>query len=312
MGSYRTSRVGEAYYDILTVYAADGQTPVSGEAPGAFTVSFTLDGVVTAVAYSLAEIGATGDYLVTVPSGFPTKGLWAVTVAVAYNGSTWRSYVEVRTYDVDSLYIIVAGGAGVETVNLTVQDSANGNVPIPDILINVYDVTGVTLVTFGRTDVSGLRTFLLDAGSYVLRLYKPGVSCVDTPLVVADTGGVTPQDFTVSCESIIIAPPAAPTLCRLYADFTTQDGLPFFQFKLQVENLFDPESSSGLGVIEAVRSYETDNSGHVEFDIVRGARVRVAFVTTPLTREFVVPDKPVESLLTVFGAATDAFQVVKR
>jgi len=45
---------------------------------------------------------------------------------------------------------------------------------------------------------------------------------------------------------------------------------------------------------------------------VRGSRVKVAFITTPLTREFVVPDKPVESLLTVFGAATDAFQVVTR
>ena len=276
-------------------------------------MTFTVDGVVAAPAFAIAEIGATGDYVLTVPGGFPTKGLWAVTVVVAYNASTWRSHVEVRTYDIDDVYgIVVSGGSGVETVTFSVQDTANGNIPVPDILINAYNAAGTVLVTFGRTDVNGDLVLLLDAGDYLLRLYKPGVSSSDTPITVADTGGITPQAFTVSVEAVQVAPPASPVLCRMYADFITMDGLPFFQFKLRVENLYDPEASSGMAMSEAVRDYETDANGHVEFDIVRGTRIRVAFVTTPLTREFLVPDKPVESLLTVFGAASDAFQVVKR
>jgi len=314
MSTYRTSKVGEAFCDVLTVFDFDGVSTVSGQTTGDFTLRFSKNSVpMPGVAYTIQELGTTGDYVVDVPAGFPSVGLWVVTVVVAYNGSTWRSAVEVRVRDIDGVYdVIVAGGSGVETVNLTVEDGANGNVPIPDILVNIYDATGVTLVTFGRTDASGGLQVLLDGGSYVLRLYKPGVSCDETTVVVANTGGVTAQAVTVVCASILIAPPAAPTLCRMYADFVTQDGLPFFQFKLQVENLFDPANPSGLAVIESVRGYSTDSNGHVEFDIVRGSRIRVAFVTTPLTREFVVPDKPVESLLTVFGAATDAFQVVKR
>lgn len=314
MSTYRTSKIGEAFYSVFTVFDFDGVSTVSGQVPGDFTVRFSLnDAPITGIVFSVVEIGTTGDYAVVVPGGFPTRGLWAVTTVVAYNGSTWRDEVEVRVHDIDDVYdVLVAGGSGVEQVTLTVVDTANGNIPIPDALINVYDDTGVVLVTFQRTDTSGQATVLLDPDSYIVRVYKPGVSCDDDIIVVADTGGLTPQAFQIDCASILVAPPSTPQLCRLYADFITQDGLPFQQFKLKVENLYDPESTSGLAVIEAVRQYETDANGHVEFDVVRGTRVRVAFVTTPLTREFVVPDKPVESLLTVFGAATDAFQIVKR
>ncbi len=314
MSTYRTSKVDERFYSLFTVFDFDLVSTVSGQLPGDFTVRFSKDDTPqTGITYSISEISTTGDYVVIVPDGFPSKGLWAVTIEVAYNGSTWRDEVEVRAHDIDDVYdIIIAGGSGVETVNLTVVDITNGSIPVPDALIQVYDDTGAVLVTFQRTDTSGEAVVLLDADVYEIRVYKPGVSHVPELITVIDTGGSTPQDFTIEVESVLVAPPPSPVLCRLYADFITQDGLPFAQFKLQVENLFDPESSAGLAVIERVRTYETDDSGHVEFDIVRGTRVRVAFVTSPLTREFVVPDKPVESLLTVFGAATDAFQVVKR
>lgn len=314
MSTYRTAKVDEAFYSILTVFDADGTSTVSGQTPADFTVRFSFNGApVASPAFGIAEIGASGDYVITLPDGFPSVGLWVISAEVAYNGATWRDEVEVRQYDIDDVYaVIVAGGTGVETVNLTVVDTANGNIPVPDAKIQIYDDTGTVLVTFQRTDTSGEATVSLDADTYQIRVFKPGVSHTPELIVVADTGGVTPQDFTIEVESVLVAPPASPQLCRLYADFITQDGLPFEKFKLQVENLYDPESSAGLAMMERVRSYETDASGHVEFDLVRGIRVRVAFVTSPLTREFVVPDKPVESLLTVFGAATDAFQVVKR
>jgi hypothetical protein len=314
MSTYRTSKVGEAFYSVFTVFDFDLESTVSGQVPGDFTVRFSLnDTPPTGITFSVAEIGTTGDYVVIVPGGFPSKGLWAVSVVVAYNGSTWRDEVEVRAHDIDDVYdIIMAGGSGVETVNLTVVDITNGNTPVPDALIQIYDDTGAVLVTFQRTDTSGEATVLLDADTYEVRVYKPGVSHVPEQIVVIDTGGVTPQDFTIEVEAIQVAPPPSPQLCRLYADFISFEGLPWENFKLQVENLFDPESDAGLAMIEPVRQYTTDAAGHVEFDVVRGSRVKVTFITTPLSREFVVPDKPVESLLTVFGAATDAFQVVKR
>jgi hypothetical protein len=312
MSTYRTSKVGEAFYSVFTVFDFDLVSTVSGQLPGAFTVRFSKnDTVQTGISFTVAEIGTTGDYAVVIAGGFPSKGLWAVSVEVAYNGSTWRDEVEVRTHDIDEVFdVIVAGGTGVETVTLTVVDTANGNAPIPDALVQIYDDTGVVLVTFQRTDASGEAVVLLDADTYEVRVFKPGTSCLPQNIVVIDTGGATPQAFQIDCESIIVAPPPSPGLCRFFADFITQDGLPFAGFKLQIENLFDPEASAGLAVIERTRAYTTDAVGHLEFDVVRGTRIRVAFVTTPLTRDLTVPDKPVENILTAMGSATDAFVVV--
>lgn len=315
MAAYRTSKVGEAFYSVFTVFDYDLTTPVSGQPPSSFTVRFSLNNAVVGSPppFTIAEIGTTGDYIIVVAGGLPSTGLWAVTVEVAYNSSTWRDEVEVRVHDIDDVYdIIVAGGSGVETVTLTVVDTTNGNVPIPDALLQIYDDTGAVLITFQRTDASGDAIVLLNADTYEVRIFKPGVSHVPENIVVVDTGGATPQAFTLECASIFVAPPASPQLCRLYADFLSQDGLPFEKFKLEIHNLFDPEASSGLAVVDRVRSYLTDASGHVEFDVVRGTRIRIVFVTTPLTRDIVVPDQAVENLLTAFGAATDAFQVVKR
>lgn len=310
MSNYRTSKVGEAYYDTLTVFDFDLISTVPGQVQSDFTVSFYRDGnSVPAPAHTITEIGSSGVYALEVPGGFSSTGVWAISAFVEYNGSTWGSSVEVRTHDIDDVYdVIVAGGSGMEPVTVTVLDSANANVPVPDLLINVYDDTGTALITYGRTDSSGQLDLLLDADTYILRMFKPGVAS-DEETILVPAGG---DSFTIYVASIIVAPPPLPTLCRLYANFLSQEGLPFEKFKLQVHNLFDPNSSSGLAVVDSVRAHETDSNGHVEFDVVRGARVKVVFITTPMSREFLVPDAPTANLLTLFGSATDAFRVVKK
>lgn len=310
MGSYRTTKVGEGFFDVFTVFDFDLVSVVTGEPPSAFTVTFSRDAAeVLAVPFVISEIGTTGTYCLEVPDGFPSVGLWAVTVFVDYNGSVWRSHVEVRVHDVDDVYgVIVQGGSGAETATIRYQDVANGNVLVPDLLIYVYDTLGTLLVSFARSNTSGIATFLLDVGTYVVRAFKPGVSSIEQQIVVPIGGGT----FTLDCESIQVSPPTSPQLCRLYANFISGEGLPFQKFKLQVQNQFDPASLAGLAVVDRVRVYESDSNGHVEFDVVRGTRVQVVFVTTPLTRTFVVPDKPVENVLTLMGSATNAFQVVRK
>lgn len=310
MGSYRTSKVGEAFFDVITVFDFDFVSTVSGQTASDFTVTFSKDDqAIVGVGFTITEIGTTGTYALEVPAGFSSEGLWAVTVVVEYNGSTWRSNVEVRLHDIDDVYaVIVAGGTGVEPVTITVLDSANANVPVPDMLINVYDDTGAVFITYGRTDSSGQLSLLLDADTYIVRMFKPGVSS-DEETILVPPGG---DSFTLYVASIVVAPPASPTLCRLFANFLSQEGLPFEKFKLQVHNLFDPAAPVGLAVVDPVRTHETDANGHVEFDLVRGTKVKVIFVTTPLAREFTVPDAPTANLLTLFGSATDAFKVVKK
>lgn len=316
MSAYRTAKVGEAFYSILTVFDADGITPVSGEMEGDFDVRFSYNGVAqTGVVFDVSEVGTTGDYVIAVPGGFPTAGLWVITAEVAHNGSTWRDEVEIRTRDIVDVYNLVlagAGGGGGELVELTLVDTVNGDAPVPDARVDIYDSTSSVFVTFQRTDVSGVASVFLDPGTYTARIFKPGVSVVDQLFEVVDTGGLTPQEFELECESVLAPPPASPHLCRLYADFISLDGLPFENFKLSVENLYDPVASQGLAVVEKSRQYVTDAAGHVEFDVVRGTKVRVTFVTSPLARKIRVPDQPVVNLLTAMGSATSVFQVVRR
>jgi len=198
----------------------------------------------------------------------------------------------------------------VETVTFTVEDTANGNVPVPDLLLNVYDDTGTVLITYQRTDTSGEVTLVLTPDDYIIRMYKPGYSSTDSPVTVADTGGATPQTATVYVQGIIVSAPASPMLCRLYADLVNMDGTPLSGMVVQVRNLFDPSADAGLTMLEDYKEFTTDAVGHVEFDVVRGSRVRVAFVGSSLSRDLKVPDVPVENLTTVFGQATDNFQVV--
>lgn len=193
------------------------------------------------------------------------------------------------------------------SITLTFLDSANGNVRVPDILVSVFTDPGGVFVTYGRTDSNGELVLTLGAGNYKLTTSKVGLPATEESLVV----GLVDASHIFYVASVVTGPAANPRLCRLYADFVSMDGVPYFQFKLHVQVLFDPMAQGGFTVVDRVRTFETDEAGHVEFDVVRGARLRITFVTVPLTRELVVPDKAVENLNTALGVATDAFKIVK-
>jgi hypothetical protein len=196
-----------------------------------------------------------------------------------------------------------------EIVVFTVVDASNGDAVVPDVLVHVYNAAGTTLVTFGRSDVDGLVTVNVPAGSYLVRLYNPGYSAVAQAIVVTATAP-TEQELELTVNGVQVTAPASPSLCRLYADFITQDGDPLENFTVGVENLFNPATVAALAVGERFRTYTSDVNGHLEFDVVRGTKIRVALVGTPLTRTLVVPEQPVASLLSIFGVAADAFQIV--
>ncbi len=312
MSSFRTARVGEAFSEIVTVFDLDGYTPVSDQVADDFTVRIYKDGALADPApdVSIAEIGDTGDYHLQVAGGFSAKGLWTITVVTELNSATWRYQIEVSEHSVDDIYdVFVSGGSGTETVVLTVVDTAHDDAPVPDMLVNIFNEAETAFITYGRTDASGELTVFLDVGSYALRLYKPGVSVSPTSLEV--TGGGT--ELEIEVESVAIEPPADPQLCRLYADFLTQGGLPKEDFRIFVTNLQRPDASSSaaLAVVDKSNTYTTDSLGHVQFDAVRGTRLRVSFVGTKLSRDIIVPDQPAANLLTLFGARPDQFAVVR-
>jgi len=307
--SIRTTKVSTAFYDVLSVYDLDG-SKLTGLSSSDFSVSFYKDGAAqSALSYTLSEISSTGEYALAIADGFPSNGFWVVSAECEDADATFRTDVEVRTADIDTVYSIVYGGFGSEQVNISLTDSAHDDAPVVGAKINVWNAAGTAFVTFGTSGADGLTSLLLDPGSYLVKTFKAGLSAGSKTVTVEDTDSL--QTFGISVESVEITAPSSPNMCRIYADFIDQTGDAVENFEVSVTNLFDPSASSGLAVVESSASYSTNAVGHIEFDVVIGTRVKVSLITTGLTRDFTVPNQPTSNLLTLLGSATDPFKVVE-
>lgn len=84
------------FVDHFPVFESDGYTKKTGES--SFTITVWKEAVVTAVTASIAEIGATGEYALTIT---PTSaGEWSAEVIVAYNNSVFGAEFNVRKADI--------------------------------------------------------------------------------------------------------------------------------------------------------------------------------------------------------------------
>jgi len=315
--SLRTTKTGDAFYEVISVFDFDGVSRLSGLTQSDFTVSFYKDGVAQTITSTIAEIGSTGEYLLTVADGFSSKGFWIVSTYLGETEDTFRTDIEVRSQDIDAVYTLVgtidaAAITGLESVVLTAVDTNNSDAPIQGMLVNIWNSTSTTLLTYATTDSLGQISFSIDAGDYVAKCFKAGVSVSDQDITVASSSSSV-QNFTISAQSVAVSAPSSPNLCRLYADFIDQAGSAVSGFKVTVTNLFSEQSasSSGLSIVGNSNTYESNSLGHVEFDVVIGAKIQIALVGTGLTREITVPDQATGNILTLLGDASDPFTVVE-
>jgi len=102
---------------------------------------------------------------------------------------------------------------------------------------------------------------------------------------------------------------AGANLSVAQATFVDVQGKPI-RTKIIVGVVNTPQSLSGYIVgIQTPLVFETDDSGFVQFTLVRGAKVRVAFEGTPFVKEITIPNAATFNLLTELGNAPDAFTV---
>lgn len=309
--SLRTNKVDEAFYEIISAFDFDGVSRLTGQATSDFTVSFYKDGAeITAPSHTIVEIGTdTGEYALTVSDGFDSVGYWMVSILIEETEDIHRVDIEVRESDIGDVYSVLSRGFGSESVVITLVDTLHSDAPIEGARVNVWNSSGTTFLTFGNTSSDGQLDVSLDAGDYLFKFFKSGVSIDDETITVATTGSV--QNFTIEAESLSVAAPSSPTLCRIYADFVDQGGSAVADFIVSVTNLFDPSSSAGLSVVESHESYVSNSEGHVEFDVVIGAAVKISLVSTGLSRDLTIPDQTTANLFDLLGSATDPFQVVE-
>lgn len=307
-----TGKVNEEYTQVLPIYDFDGITKLTGLASSKFSGTFYKDGGVlgSPPTLTIAEIGVTGDYKISFTP--PSTGRWSLILQIS---DSYDDLLEIReiplhvmNYDIDD----VVGGTGTESLTITVQNTSNSNAGVTGVRLDIFNSGETSLITFGRTNSLGQLTIIVDHGSYKIRGFLPGYSIPVTAVTVTNTSGATAQSATVSVTSATVTAPLTPSVCRIYADIIDQSGSAASDFPIQVINLYDPTNDFGLSVTETEKIHKTNASGHVEFDVVRGIKIRVALVGTSVTRDLTVPDQATANLMTLLGAVSDPFTVTQQ
>lgn len=177
-----------------------------------------------------------------------------------------------------------------EPVDVLVETAESD--PVEGVLVKVYDPTGTVLYTQDVTDDEGMAAFLLETLEYTLRFYK------------FHTTFSQPQHFTVLAEpevNLFVAQaelferPIAtdPRLCRCSGFFRDVDGSPKQWLDMAIIAEFDPVLLDDAAVVTDELHLRTDESGHAQVDLIRGANYYVtleAMGATNMRRLCRVPD----------------------
>jgi len=238
--------------------------------------------------------------VITAPNGAVTPGSWPPDgVIVRDDLGTFRTTLlltQAGTWD----YVWTASGTSTEVIhgafavdaireNVSIDVHTGTLVPITDALVRVFNASGVP-VAGGLTDAAGVYAGRVVPGSYSVVLMHPMASFpISTPIVVADTGGVTPQVFNVVGVLLPIVDVAPPRLVRLFGYVADSGGAPV-GVRVVVESVdggnrrpFVTPDSGGTGIapsktmvrVEKRELVASTATGYWECDVIAGASYRV-------------------------------------
>ena len=291
----RTTKIGAAFYEIVTALELDGQTPITGLTSGDFTINTYRNGSSESVSYDVSEVGS-GHYLLSLSTGFSTAGYRMIATLINDTGVLQRTDLQVSSKDIDDVYSEVTGeavSAGINTVTFTIQDSSNSNAAVAGVAVKVYNSSLSAIVSFGETDTNGQVDINLDPGTYIIKTFISGYRGSNTSVVVANQ---STQSESISIDSnFVSAPePSIPPLCRLYMDFIDFSGVAEEGKQVSVSSEI---SSSGSNVItKQTKEYFSDASGRVQFDAIQNSYISVTVVGAGITKTVLVPEQSTKSL----------------
>jgi hypothetical protein len=194
----------------------------------------------------------------------------------------------------DGSWQSAAGGTGANVVTLTLHDADAA--AVPNIACVVRNTAEDAILAQATTDENGQVELQLDDGSYKVRYGPSGFYIFSNPYDLT-VSGATAGTFT--CEAVALPTPAAPDLCVCYVDVRYVDGGSLVKAKeasLTIESVVSPEWSGGETDAVLARTgttYESDGSGRIQFNAVRGATLQIRLVRPGRADagvEFEVPD----------------------
>ena len=186
---------------------------------------------------------------------------------------------------------------GIESVDIYVQNDHPYGDPVAGVVVRVFDSTGTTFVTSANTDTMGLAALSLPSGvSYQVRMYKDKFSVKQPQLLPVQPAPLL-NSFTVTGH--MYEPPEAVNtrMCRCSGFFRNLDNSPAREHSVHVIAKFDPLLVDGNAHLTELLLQRTDDTGYVEFDLVRNGQYNVTIEgLEDQQRVITIPDAPSANL----------------
>jgi hypothetical protein len=184
-----------------------------------------------------------------------------------------------------------------EPVDLLITDDSLAKLPVPGVVVRVYDETGTVFYAQGETGETGLVSFLLPAPqNFHARFYKFATS-FKQPLLLEVLEAPETNAFDVSAH--VFLPPEAVDLrlCRCSGFFRGPNGLAAPNVDIHFITKFKPLLLDGSGLLTERLRKKTDQNGYIEVDLIRFGQYEVTIEgLEDQTRCVHVPDAPSTNL----------------
>jgi hypothetical protein len=183
-----------------------------------------------------------------------------------------------------------------EQVDIYALEDSTTGVPVPGVLVRVYDETGTFIHGESVTDDAGRVGFLLWTQKYSLRFYKFGAR-VQQPQIIEvlepPLGSSRVNGFDVKVVSPGQNVAADHRLCRASGFFRDVTGAPDSGIEMSFIASFSPILLEHAAVLGERRNIRTDRTGFGSIDLIRCARYQVIIQGSEVqTRCVEVPDFP--------------------
>lgn len=189
-----------------------------------------------------------------------------------------------------------------ETVTITVSTDDIVPVPVPGVVVRVFDSTGATYITEATTDVNGDAQFTLPGDpapapiEYQLRFYVVGGSIkspqfieVFSPPADSPTGT---NNFGIEAHLRTLPEGTDPRLCRISGIILGPDGRPRPGIDIHFVHLFNPVIASPDTVLGERAVTRSKRDGSVVIDLWRKACYLATVESHEnIQREVEVPDR---------------------
>lgn len=182
-----------------------------------------------------------------------------------------------------------------ESVLLFILDATPEATPIPNVLVKVFDSSGLAAFTEVTTDDTGMGVALLPApATYQVRCYKQQVAFHRPVLMDVLSQPIPPQTNSFNIRGETFIPPTSKDLrlCLVSGFFRRPDGSPAANVDIHLIARFDPILLEGSAVLTERVEVRTNRDGYVQVALIRNGKYDLTVQGfEDVTRTIIVPDQ---------------------